>query len=177
MHMNSTGFSCICPRLAAPHTLRSRVSGSIRPLDHHVYERLVPLALAGVNIPRQVSRTVKIPEVRLPADSARNFKQQFEAQQADFDWRRDSTGFEQRASSVLSSTCDPELLQQLASLCTDPLAPSAVLLTGLPVEDDLPATLGEPPIAKVLCIAPLLSVHTIPTCSGYYCLDVLLHAS
>lgn len=92
---------------------------------------------------------LKVPEVHIPAESARKFKNKFETQQADIDWMRDSTGFEQRASKLLSATCDSEMLQQLASFSTDPSAPSALLLTGLPVEDELPATRGDPPIAKV----------------------------
>ena len=96
---------------------------------------------------------VKVPDIQFPVDSARNFKQQFEAQQAGIDWMKDSTGFEQRASKVLSAVCDPEILQQLASFSTDPSAPSALLLTGLPVEDELPATYGNPPIAKVQCLS------------------------
>ena len=148
MHSQSTGLSS-----AATHTLRSYSRGSVRPVNFNVHSRLVSLALSSVEMPRQVSQIIKVPEVHIPAESARNFKHNFETQQADINWMRDSTGFEQRASKVLSATCDLEILQQLASFSTDPSAPSALLLTGLPVEDELPATHGDPPIAKVQCLA------------------------
>ena len=147
MHSKSAGFRCTGLRSAATHTPRSDLRGRVRPVVHTVPSRLVSVALSSVEMPRQVSRTV--PRVQLPAESARNFKQSFEAQQADISWMKDSTGFEQRASKVLSASCEPEILKQLASFSTDPSAPSALLLTGLPLEDELPATRGDPPIAKV----------------------------
>ena len=90
----------------------------------------------------------------------------------------DSTNFEQRASTIYNA----DILQQLASLSTDLSAPLALLLTGLLVKVEPLATSGDPPIAKVLCLAniafaeqPFATMHAfglpsksseLPTASG-----------
>jgi hypothetical protein len=94
------------------------------------------------------SAQVQVPDVQLPASFAAEFKRQFEGQQDGLNWMKDSATFEQKAKEVLDATCPTEVLQQLAKFTTDPAGPSALLLTGLPTEDDLPPTQGDPPIAK-----------------------------
>lgn len=173
MHTKSTGFlNRTSLRAAATHTTCGHVRGSVRPAGHNVHLRIVSSASPSIETTRQVSHTIKVPEVQLPAESARNFKQKFESQQADLNWRTDSIGFEQRASKVMSAACDPDMLQQLAGFTTDPSAPSALLLTGLPVEDDLPATRGAPPIAKVQ-YRTLLCPDTTQAVLDCYCTFIL----
>lgn len=94
-------------------------------------------------------QTVKIPVVQLPAQTAQALKQQFEALQHELDWRHDTTSFEQKARAALDNACARRFLQPLFDFTTEGSAPSAILLTGLPVEDNLPPTVGDPPIAKV----------------------------
>lgn len=164
MHSRSTGcLTRTSLRTAVTHTTCCHIRGRVRPVRHNVHSQIVSSASPSVEITKPVSHTVKVPEVQLPAESARNFKQKFESQQADLNWMIDSIGFEQKASKVLSAACDADMLQQLAGFTTDPSAPSALLLTGLPVEDDLPATRGAPPIAKVQC-RTLLCPDPTPLC-------------
>ena len=94
-------------------------------------------------------QTVNIPVVQLPAQTAQAFKQQFESLQHELDWMQDTAAFEHKARAVWDSTCQPGFLQPLTELTTEASAPSAILLTGLPVEDNLPPSVGDPPIAKV----------------------------
>ena len=96
-----------------------------------------------------LGQVAQIPLMQLPAQAAQAFKDQFEALQHEVDWMQDSTLFEKKAREVLDNTCSADLRQQLSAFTTSSNAPSALLLSGLPVEDHLPPTVGDPPIAKV----------------------------
>lgn len=93
--------------------------------------------------------TAQIPAIELSVKTVQAFTESFAALQHKVDWLADSAHFEQQARAVLDSTCDHSVLQQLADFTTSTDAPSAVLLTGLPVEDDVPPNIGDTPIQKV----------------------------
>ena len=93
--------------------------------------------------------TARVPVVELPVETAQAFKKQLESLQEGLDWFHDSTLFSQTARAVLDNTCSERLLQQLSEMTTSINAPSALLLSGLPLEDVVPPTLGDLPISKV----------------------------
>lgn len=95
----------------------------------------------------------RVPIVELPIETAQAFKKQFESLQKGLDWFHDSTLFSRTARVVLDSTCSEHLLQQLSEMTTSINAPSALLLSGLPLEDVVPPTLGDLPISKVWPVA------------------------
>jgi hypothetical protein len=94
-------------------------------------------------------------EIEFPARFGQVFKQHIDALSGELNWKSDSTTFEQKVSEILYDTCDPIIMQQLVRFTQDK-SYSAMLLKGLPVEDSLPATIGDPPIAKSSQLAEAL---------------------
>lgn len=165
----------IWPFLASPR-LSQQLAGNLPAPDMLHCVKCVAVQSAAAKLPKVGSLETaaagdpaQIPAIELSAEMAQAFKESFAALQHGVDWLADSAEFEQKARAIFDSTYDHVILQQLSEFTTRTDAPSAVLLTGLPVEDNLPPTIGDSPIPKVTqpVYQQSASAHFASICAAY----------
>ena len=92
----------------------------------------------------------QVPTLQLDPAAAQAYKTGVEQEFGRFSVPDDTRQFEEKSLALLQKELlTPETEKRLREIHTNAASPSAILLKGFPTEDNLPPTLGDPPIRKV----------------------------